>query len=50
MDLLHKLCTRLGHRIRKPLACEVHVEQGHGFGCTRWYVCRVCGEVVREEK
>lgn len=48
MKLIHKLCTRLGHPMRQLLRCDVHLD-GH-FSRTRWYKCRVCGEVVREEE
>ena len=48
MRLIRKLCAMARHPLRRPLRCEVHLD-GH-FSRTRWYLCRVCGEVVREEK
>ena len=49
--MLYKLCAALTrHRFRRPVRVDVHFDDhGHGLGCTRWYICRVCGQVVREE-
>lgn len=46
MTLIHKLCAGLLHPFRRLLRCDVHSD----FSRTRWYVCRVYGEVIREEK
>ena len=43
MDLLHKLCARLGHPFRRLIPVEVE-------DVPRRYICRVCGEIVREER
>ena len=48
MNLLHKLCGRLGHPFRQLMKTEVHLD-GHFCRC-RWYRCRICGEVIREEE
>lgn len=48
MNLIHKLCARLGHPFRRLMRCDVHLDKT--LSCTRRYICRVCGEVVREEK
>ena len=48
MTLLQKFCARLGHPLRREIKTEIHLD-GH-FTRTRWYICRVCGEIVREEK
>lgn len=49
MNLLHKLCGLLTrHRFRRLIRSEVHLS--NNFSRTRWYICRVCGEVTREEE
>ena len=47
MTLIHKLCARLRHPFRLLMKTEIHMD---GRFCrTRHYICRVCGEVIREE-
>ena len=49
MTLIDKFCAKLlKHRLRRQIACEVHL--GEHFSRTRRYICRVCGEIVREEE
>lgn len=48
MTLIFKLCARLRRPFRRLMKTEIHMD-GH-FGRTRHYICRICGEVVREEE
>lgn len=48
MDLIHKLCTRMGHPLRRLIRCDVHLEGE--FHRTRHYICRVCGQVFPGEE
>ena len=47
MNLIHNLCARLGHPWRRLMCCDVHLDKT--ISCTRYYICRVCGEVFPEE-
>lgn len=48
MTFIHKLCARLRHPFRRLMRCEVHL--GEHFSRTRYYLCRVCGEAIREDE
>lgn len=48
MELIHRLCTRMGHPLRRLMKCEVHLD-GH-FSRARWYRCWVCGQVFPKEE
>lgn len=48
MILLQKICARLRHPFRQPIKDEIHLDST--FHRTRYYICRVCGEVIREDQ
>lgn len=48
MNLIEKICALARHPFRRKMAVEVHLDKT--INCTRYYICRVCGEVIREEK
>lgn len=48
MNLIEKICARLRHPFRQLMRCDVHLDKT--ISCTRYYICRVCGEVIREEE
>ena len=48
MNLLQKLCGLLTrHRFRRKMAVEITLDKT--LSCTRFYTCRVCGKVIRED-
>lgn len=47
MTLIYKLCELARHPFRRPIYTEIQLK--NSFHRTRYYICQVCGEVVREE-
>lgn len=47
MNLLQKLCELARHPFRRKLAVEITLDKN--LSCTRFYTCRVCGKVIRED-
>lgn len=47
MTLIHKLCAMLRHPFRRLIRMDIDLQHAHR---TRYYLCRVCGEVMREDE
>lgn len=47
MTLIYKLCALARHPFRRKMAVEITLDKN--LSCTRFYTCRVCGKVIREE-
>lgn len=47
MTLLQKLCELARHPSRRKMAVEITLDKT--LSCTRFYTCRVCGKVIRED-
>ena len=45
-SLIHKLCALARHPFRQLIRVDINLQQTHR---TRYYLCRVCGEIVRKD-